>query len=160
MNGVLLFIEKVSKSLQIVSITALTFIMLLTVTDVVGRWFGHPVDGTFEMVGLAGAVVIAFAIPVTSWMRGHIYVDFLYQKLSKRARNVLHICTRLIVIITFSLIGWNLFKLAYKFYISGEVTPTRLLPFYPIAYGLGICCLIQCLVAGCEIIKIKEGTYE
>jgi TRAP-type C4-dicarboxylate transport system permease small subunit len=153
-------VERLGKLMQVVSGIALTFIMLLTVTDVAGRLFGHHVDGTFELVGLGGAVVIGFALPITSWMRGHIFVDFLYQKAPKGFQKGLHIATRFIVLVTFVFIGWNLLKLGYALYVHGEVTLTRQLPFYPVAYGLGVCCFIQCLVAFCEMIKVAGGTYE
>jgi TRAP-type C4-dicarboxylate transport system permease small subunit len=160
MGNFLAVMEKISKWMQVISGVSLTFIMLLTVADVAGRLLGHPVDGTFEMVGLGGAVAIAFALPITSWTRGHIFVDFLYQKTPKNFQNALNVSTRIVVMVIFSLMGWNLFKLARALYKSGEVTVTRQLPFYPIAYGIGVCCFTQCLISFCEILKIKEGTYE
>ena len=152
--------ERLGKWMQAVSCIALTFIMLLTVSDVGLRIIGRPIVGTYEIVGLVGAVVIAFAIPMTSWMRGHIFVDFFYLKCPKPVQRILNIITRLISIGLFIVIGWNLFDVALDLYRAGEVTLTRHLPFYPIAYGLGACCFIQCLVLFCDILKILGGNYE
>jgi TRAP-type C4-dicarboxylate transport system permease small subunit len=160
MEGVFGVVQRLSKWMQVISCVALTFIMLLTVADVVGRLFGSPIVGTFEIVGLGGAVVIGFAIPITSWMRGHIFVDFFYQKCPKSVQNAMNTITRLMSLVLFVLIGWNLFRVASELYASGEVTLTRQLPFYPIAYGLGVCCFIQCLVLICDIFKIFGGKYE
>jgi TRAP-type C4-dicarboxylate transport system permease small subunit len=160
METVFRIVERMSKGLQVVSGIALTFIIILTDADVILRIFGHPIIGTYEMVSLSGAVVIAFAIPMTSWLRGHIYVDFLYQKLAKAIQNILNIVTRLIGIGAFGIIGWNLFLLGFDLFTSGEVTLTRHLPFYPIAYGLGVCCFMQCVVLVTDIFKITGGTYE
>jgi TRAP-type C4-dicarboxylate transport system permease small subunit len=160
MEGVFSVIERLSKWMQAIACVALTFIMLLTVADVVLRLFGSPIVGTFEMVGLGGAIVIGFAIPITSWMRGHIFVDFFYQKCPKPVQNILNGVTRIMGIVLFFVIGWNLFRVAFELYKSGEVTLTRQLPFYPIAYGLGVCCFIQCLVLICDIFKIIGGKYE
>ena len=101
MEGVFGVVERLSKWMQAISGLALTFIMLLTVADVVLRLFGSPIVGTFEMVGLGGAVVIGFAIPITSWLRGHIFVDFFYQKCPKAAQDILNSFTRLLGIVTF-----------------------------------------------------------
>ncbi len=49
--------------------------MLLTVADVVLRLLGRPIVGTYELVALGGAVAIGLSLPLTSWVRGHIYVD-------------------------------------------------------------------------------------
>jgi TRAP-type C4-dicarboxylate transport system permease small subunit len=160
MGGLFWVVESLSKWMSVISGIALTFIMLLTCSDVVLRLFGKPIVGTFEMVGLGGAVIIGFAIPITSWMRGHIFVDFLVLKFPKGLKNAVNTLTRLMSIAIFGLIGWNLMIYAHELYVSGEVTLTRQLPFYPIGYGLGICAFIQCLVLICDIFKIYGGTYE
>ncbi len=56
--------------------------MLVTLTDVVMRYMGKPIFGSMEIVCFTSAVVIGFAIPYTSWTKGHIIVDFLMEKLS------------------------------------------------------------------------------
>ncbi len=160
MGGFSGLVEKLSIFMQAVAAVALTFIMLLTVADVVLRLFGHPIVGTFEMVGLGGAVAIGFAIPITSWFRGHIYVDMVLNWMPKGLRNTFNVITRLIGIALFVVIGWQLFGIAYDYYKAGEVTLTRQLPFYPIAYGLGICAFIQALVLVCDIGKVFGGKYE
>jgi len=160
MAGLLWFTEKLSKLMNVIAYSALTFIMLLTVADVVLRFFGHPIVGTFELVGLGGAVAIGFGIPLTSWLRAHIYVDFIIQKFPKWGMNTMNILTRVISIALFILIGYNLFIYATDLYSSGEVSLTRQIPFYPIAYGMGVCCFIQCLVLITDIIKVIGGKYE
>ncbi len=160
MGGFVGFAERLSKWMSYISACALTFIMLLTVADVFLRLFDRPIVGTFEMVGLGGAVVIGFAVPITSWIRGHIYVDFVINGFSKKVRNTFNVVTRLVSVVLFILIGWNLFLYAYSLYKSGEVSLTRQLPFYPIAYGLGVCCFIQCLVLITDVVKITGGKYE
>jgi TRAP-type C4-dicarboxylate transport system permease small subunit len=153
-------VERLSKWMQAVAGAALTFIMLLTVADVVLRLFGRPIVGTFEMVSKGGAIVIGFAIPITSWLRGHIFVDFFYQKCPKVVQNTMNVATRLVGIGLFFLIGWQLFGMGVDLYRSGEVTLTRQIPFYPLAYGLGVCSFIECLVLICDIGKIAGGQYE
>jgi hypothetical protein len=58
------------------------------------------------------------------------------------------------------LIGYNLWKYGRDLFVSGEVSLTRQIPFYPIAYGMAICCFIQCLVLICDLFKIFGGQYE
>jgi hypothetical protein len=68
--------------------------------------------------------------------------------------------TRLLCIGLFGLIGTNLFSIANEFRLSGEVTSTIQLPFYHIAYGVGVCCFLECLVFVFDISKIWKGQYE
>jgi TRAP-type C4-dicarboxylate transport system permease small subunit len=153
-------VERISRWMLGFSGVVLTLIMLLTVSDVILRIFKTPIIGTYELVSLGGAAVIAFAIPRTSWLRGHIFVDFFYQGWPTKARMVLNLATRLICIAVYILIGWNLIQLGMDLHTSGEVTPTRHLPFYPVAYALSLCCFIECLVMVHDIFKVIGGTYE
>ena len=160
MAGLLWFTEKISRVMNTIAYTALICIMLLTVADVILRYFKHPIVGTFEMVGLGGAIVIGFAIPLTSWLRTHIYVDFIVQKFPDKAKNVVNVLTRIMGIALFITIGCNLFLYATDLLQSGEVSLTRKIPFYPIAYGLAVSCFVQSLVLITDIIKIIGGKYE
>ena len=160
MEVALAYVEKLGKWMQVVSGVALTCLMFLTTADVVGRTFGHPIIGTYELVGLGGAIVLGFAMPITSWVRGHIFVESLYERWPKPVQVITHTATRLVSIILFVLIGWNLYKLGYDLRIAREVTLTRHIPFYPVAYGLAFCCLVQALVLVCEIMRKLGGRHE
>jgi len=104
--------------------------------------------------------VIGFAVPLTTFLKGHVLVDFFVLKFPKGVRNTVHIVTRLLGIGLFSLLGWNLIKLGMDLYRTGEVSLTLQLPFYPVAYGIGLCCFVQCLVLFAHILQVIGGTYE
>ena len=153
-------IHGLSKLLNVLAGVAITFIMFLTVVDVILRSFRRPIVGTYELVAFSGAVVIGFAVPLTTFLKGHVLVDFFVLKFPKTIRNPMHILTRLLGILLFSLLGWNLIKLGMDLYRTGEVSLTLQLPFYPVAYGLGVCCFVQCLVLVAHILQVIGGTYE
>lgn len=160
MEGVLKIVMRLSKLINVVAELALTFMMFLTVADVILRSFRRPIVGTYELVAYMGAVVIGFSIPLTGWMRGHISVDLLTSRFSQKVKNVFNITTRCLVIGLFLLIGWRLVKYGINLCRVKEVSMTLKMPFYPVAYGLAICCFIYCLVFFCDIVKIVRGTYE
>jgi TRAP-type C4-dicarboxylate transport system permease small subunit len=160
MEGFLSKVKEISRFLNLIAGISLSFLMFLTITDVILRFFRKPIVGTYELVAFSGAVVIGFSVPLTSWVKGHVYVDFFILRFSQKTRNILHILTRSLVIWLFLMIGWNLIKYGMDLHKSGEVSLTLQMPFYPIAYGLAICCFIQCLVILCDILKILGGKYE
>jgi TRAP-type C4-dicarboxylate transport system permease small subunit len=160
MAGFFKTIRFVSNVLNIIAGIAVTFMMLLTVTDVLLRAGGHPIIGTFEIVALSLALVIGFAIPKVSMDRGHVTMDFLLVKLSQSGRDVMNTFTRLLGLILFACIGYNLFNVAARFHASGEVTATIKIPFYPVAYGVAVCCLLECFVFIFDIVKIWRHEYE
>lgn len=160
MESYLNLVKQLSRLLNLIAGIAITFVMALTVGDVILRIFGKPIVGTYELVAFTGAVVIGFAVPMTSWVRGHIYVDFFVLKMPRLVRNLFNFLTRCVSTALFYLIGWNLLKMAWDLQKSGEVSPTLQLPFYPVAYAIGICCFVECLVLIGDILKIYGGQYE
>ncbi len=160
MEGFLNKVKRISQYLNVIAGISLTFLMLLTITDVVLRLFKRPVVGTYELVAFSGAVVIGFSMPLTSFIRQHIFVDFFILKFSQKVRDIFNIATRCLVIGLFLLVGWNMLKYARDLQKSGEVSLTLQMPFYPIAYGVGVCCFILCLVFVGDIIKIVKGEYD
>ncbi|MHB9099229.1 MAG: TRAP transporter small permease [Syntrophales bacterium] len=160
MNGFLKTVTEISRLLNIIAGISLIFLMLLTIIDVLLRGFNRPLLGTYELVALSGAIVVGFSMPQTALSRGHIYVDFLIAKFSQRVRNAYNVTTRCVVFLLFFITGWNLFKYGWDLQRSGEVSLTLQMPFYPVAYGVGICCFVQCLVMVCDIMKIHGGKYD
>jgi TRAP-type C4-dicarboxylate transport system permease small subunit len=153
-------LKTVTKVLDLIGGAALTFMMLLTVTDVLMRAFGHPLIGTFEVVAMSLALVIGFTIPKVSFDRGHVRVDMVIERVSPKTRRIMNIFTRLICLGLFLIISYNLFGVANELRTAGEVSPTIQLPSYPFAYGVAVCCCIECLVFVQDIIKIGKGEYE
>jgi TRAP-type C4-dicarboxylate transport system permease small subunit len=154
------FFRVVNKFLSFIGGTALSLMMFLTVADVLMPAGGHPILGTYEMVSLMLAVVIGFTIPMVSLARGHVYMEIVLDKLSKRNKALLNTFTRILCLVLFIIIGYNLIMVGRELHMSGEVSSTLKIPFFPIAYGVGVCCFVECLVFIFDIVKIWRGQYE
>jgi len=160
MKWFLTAVPQLGKALNVIAGTALTVMMLLTVADVILRKLGHPIIGSYELVSLGAAVVIGFSLPFTSLAKAHVAVDFLLLGLRGWKRGALLVATRVIALLLFAAIGAYLFKKGMYMRSTGEVSLTLQMPFYPVAYGLGVCCFVECLVLLWDILKIAEGQYE
>jgi TRAP-type C4-dicarboxylate transport system permease small subunit len=153
-------LQRVGKILNYIGGAALTFMMFLTVADVLLRAGGHPILGTYELVSLTLAIVIGFTIPKVSLDRGHVYMEILLEKLSKRDKAIMNTFTRILALVLFAIIGYNLMLISKEFHASGEVSSTLKLPFFPISFFVGVCCFIECFVFLFDIAKIWRGQYE
>ncbi len=156
LDGVL----KINEAMQAIASVFLTFIVLLTTLDVVLRLFRMPIPGSVEIIAIAGGVVIGFTVPITSWMRGHISVDFVLNSLSGRTRDAFNVVTRCVAIFLVLLISWNSAKIGAGFMKGSEVSGTLQIPLYPVAYALAVCFFVLAVVLVCDILKIIGGTYE
>lgn len=160
MDRLFVFMKRLSRWLAVVAGAALTFMMLLTVADVTMRAMGRPIMGSYEVVSLTLGLVIGFAIPLVTLNKQHVYMDLLVNSLPGRGRTAIITLTRIMNIVLFVLIGYALFLIGNEFRTSGEVSPTIKLPFYPMAYGIGICCFIQCFVFLYQILESWRGSHE
>jgi len=134
--------------------------MLLTSADVLFRLFKHPILGTYELVGLFGALTIAFAIPATTLNKGHVAVDFVVDKLPSSSRKICTIITILLSISLFALIAWQSFLYAEIPRTTGEVTLNLQMPFYPAVYAISAATLLVCIVLFLDLAPPKERTSE
>jgi len=155
----ILFFEKtvklLSSFLNLFAAAALSAIILLTCIDVSMRYFfSRPIAGTYDLVSLMGAVIAAFAMPYTMLMRGHVAVDLLVRKLSKRKQLAVETVTHVVGILLFLILTWQCAGLAADMKAAGEVTPTLLLPFYPVVYAMSVCFLVLCLAILINLLKI------
>lgn len=151
-------VKGISGVMNAIAALALSFVMLLTAIDVVLRIFGIPIVGTYELVGFMGGVIVGFAIPMTSWDRAHIYVDLAIRRLSRGKRETIIVSTRMMAIAFFAIAGINLFRQGYYLRRTGEVSPTLQLPFYPVVFGIGLACVVECLVLAADIVKsLRDG---
>ena len=146
----MLFFEKTIKLLSsffnLFAAASLAAIILLTCTDVSMRYFfNRPMAATYDLVSLMGAVIAAFAMPYTMLMRGHVAVDLVVRKLSRRKRLAVETVTHVVGILLFLIMVWQCWVLASDMKVAGEVMPTILLPFYPIVYAMAVCFFVLCL---------------
>jgi TRAP-type C4-dicarboxylate transport system permease small subunit len=146
-----------SKTLNAAGAVLLTLMMLLTVVDVVLRYLGRPITGTFELMSFAGALVVGLALAQTSLDGAHVNVDMFIEAISSRRKNCLLIFNRLIGIGIFALLAWSLFVKGNDLYQTGEVSLTLQVPYYPVAYGLSLCCLMEALVLFSDILRALLG---
>jgi TRAP-type C4-dicarboxylate transport system permease small subunit len=146
MEVVLSACRRLSVCMNAVGGTVLFLMMMLTVTDVILRFFGRPITGTYELVAVAGAIVVGFAIPQTSQDKAHICVDFLIENRAETVRKTFYVFTRVLGVLLFALLAWHLFLKGNHLYRSGDVSMTLHLPYYPPAFALAFCCLAECVV--------------
>ncbi len=161
MKGLHTTVFKLAKAMDVIGGVVITFMMLVTVLDVILRYIGKPITGTYELVFLGGAVLIGCAIPRTSWDGGHVSVDLVLEGLSKGVRKVMTVVTRLMGIVFFFFLGWNLFALGTTLYNKEEVSLTLHVPIFPVAYILGVCAFVECLVLLSQLVMtVSEVGHE
>jgi len=153
-------IKQLSSTLNIFASVALTAMMLLTCCDVSMRYFlNRPMTGTYDLIGLIGALIAAFAMPYTFLKGGHVAVDLLVRILPKKKRLIIETATHIIGILLFLVLSWQCIALGLDMKASGEVTPILFIPFYPVLYCMAFCFFILCIAIAYDLFDIwsREG---
>jgi TRAP-type C4-dicarboxylate transport system permease small subunit len=153
------FFEKavtgMSTFFSMIASAALMLMMVLSCADIFMRYlFNRPITGTYDIVGLSGAVLVSFALPYTMLKKGHVAVEILVQSLSRGKRLVIETFSHLLGISLFLVLVWQAILLSRDMKAAGEVTPTVHLPFYPIVYCMALCFFILSLAIVVNLLHV------
>ncbi len=146
MKKIFAVVPTLSRIMLWIAAVAIASIVVLTVCDVVLRRFRMPIAYTYEVVVLLGAIAIGFSIAQTTLDKGHVLMDFVIDKVSARWRKALYIITRFLGTGMFAIFSWRMFLLGSNLRRAGEVTPILQIPLYPVAFSIGVCFVVECLV--------------
>lgn len=109
----------------------------------VARWL---LAGEVDLVEIAGAIVIACALPYTTAAKGHVAIEYFFDKLSPRGRRLVDTPLRLLVMALFAVLAWQSVRYGLALAACGEVTPTLQIPVYWIPYVIAVCLGVSVLV--------------
>jgi TRAP-type C4-dicarboxylate transport system permease small subunit len=129
----------------------------LTCANIASRTVLGPVRGTFELMGYFGAVVTASALAYTQLNRGHIAVNVLINRFSKKTQQRLNAFNNLVCTLFFALVAWQIALKAHGFMKTGEVSETLRMIFYPFTYGVAIGCGVLALVFLVDWLQAVRG---
>jgi TRAP-type C4-dicarboxylate transport system permease small subunit len=136
---------------------SLVGMVFLTCADVVGGLFNHPVLGSEEIVGLMGAVVLAFGLPITHREKGHIGVDLVYRLFPDKMKRIVDIGISFVTCVFFALVTWQSYLYAAEMRKVGLVSPTIQFPVHYVIYGVCVGSLILAIMIFVELIEGLRG---
>ncbi len=130
--------------------------MLLTVTDIIGRLFGKPVHQSYELTGILGVLVLSFALPKTALDRGNVSIDVLTAKMSRTLKKGIFVLTRIFNIALLAVLTWFVFKKGYALSKTGTVYDVLHIGTFYTLYVLAFACFILMLVFIADIFSVQQ----
>ncbi|MDT3678588.1 MAG: TRAP transporter small permease [Burkholderiaceae bacterium] len=140
MKALAAFDTFVNRALAAVAGLALIAMMLFTVADMVLRAFGHPVAGSYEVIGWLSAVAMALALGYAQLHKGHVAIDLVVQQLRPRTRAVVEMLTALASLLLFAAVAWYVAGYGVVLHRSGSLSETLKAIVYPWVYVVAIGC--------------------
>lgn len=123
-------------------------IVLLTVADVVGRYFfNHPVLGASEAIEFMLAILVFGTLPLATAAGDHVVIDLVDFALAPRAKRAQQQIIHVLNAALLGFIGWRLWQRAAELGAHGDVTQSLQLPLAPLGYAMAtMSCLSAVLV--------------
>jgi len=133
-------------ALAYVACVSLMVMVLVTSAEVVLRLFRVSLTGAYDIVKIAAAITIAAALPYTTAIKGHVAIEYFFQKLGRRGRIVLDALMRLGGMALFGLLAWGCVDYGNSLRAKGEVSMTLQLPIFWVPYLLAVSCALVVLI--------------
>ena len=153
------FLEKLNrilnKGLLVIGGAAVLALMALATGNVLLRMFGLPFRGAYELVSFLGAVVTAFALGYTQKRKFNIVVDILSDKFPMGVKRLLDGIGYLIGLLFFAVIAWVVLRWGLKIAVSGEVSETLKIAYYPFIFCVALGFAVLSLTLAIDLI----GTF-
>jgi len=126
--------ELLRRGLMIAGGVSLLALTLLATTNVALRIFQVPASGTYEVVSFLGAIVTAGALGYTQKRKDHIVVDILSDKFPAPVKRVLDRVSYALILVFFSIVSWQTFVYGKRLMLTGEVSETLKIAYYPFVF--------------------------
>ncbi len=140
MKALIAFETFVNRALAAVAGIALIAMMLFTVADMVLRAFGHPVAGSYEVIGWLSAVAMALALGYAQLHKGHVAIDLVVERLRPRTKAAVEALTTLASLLLFVAVAWYVASYGLVLHESGSLSETLKAIVYPWVYVVAIGC--------------------
>ena len=124
----------------------LVAMIVVTCADVALRVCGAPVKGAYDVVRVAGAVTIACALPVTTAMKGHVAIEYFFQRLNRGWRLAVDSVMRLVMIGGFLFAAYGSVMYGLRFLRNGQVTDTIAMPIFWVPWLMAVSFGVTALV--------------
>jgi TRAP-type C4-dicarboxylate transport system permease small subunit len=132
-------VEKITRFIietcGIIGVIILLAMMMMTVTDVIMRYFfRQPIIGSMEISVTLMVCIVFLGIGWCALNDGHISVDIITGKLSKRSRALLNGFDNIVTLVLALLITWRSFMEAVSVKDMEVTSPILGIPRYPFVF--------------------------
>ena len=140
-------VRRLEQTLGYFAALTLFVTMLLTLADVLGRYFfSAPLPAGHELTELLVGVVVYTAIPLITIQNQQITITLFSARLSGWPRHLLVTIVPLFSAVVMGLLAWRLIVQASKLAEFGSATLYLQWSIYPFVYFMGIMAVVSALI--------------
>lgn len=152
-NVIRMLFDLIALWLYQIAMALLVGLMLLTTVDVIGRFFGHAVLGSYQISELVQVWILCLAWPLSVRLKAHVRVEFIASRFPKTLKKVIEYISDILILFVFALLGWQGIKNTLLSRELGDFVSIVEIPLYPFKLAIPIGALIACPVLLFSIIR-------
>jgi TRAP-type C4-dicarboxylate transport system permease small subunit len=162
MNAFEKVLRFITEKMAWVAMVAILACVAVVVTDVIRYQLVHePLPGTHEVVELIAAVILSMGIGYLTFVRGHVSVGILVDRLRPRAQAGFDLFNALISLAFTIWLTQGIIEMATRNLRYGWVTGVLEIPRAPFMYLIAVSLALTCVVLVRDVIKavmvIRKG---
>jgi TRAP-type transport system small permease protein len=141
-------IDKIADIQQLMANGVLLLMMAIITFDVVGRnFFNNPLKGSYELTELSSAMLVFLALAITHRVGDHITIDFLVERFSEKARNLIQGVVELVIALVTLLMALQIYDNGLRMMERNATTAELALPVHPFLFLIALTVIIFTLTA-------------
>lgn len=156
-GGIDALLRKVSLVANRAGCAILTFLVVVLVADVIGRFIDYPVLGSYEIIQYGFGLVVCLSLAYASVEAEPIVIDLLFGLFPKRLQRLLIGVSEALSIVMFALIVWRLGAIGMESYKISERSTTLGIPVSIFEFALCLGFALLTLVIVLQFVKTVGG---
>jgi len=147
------YIHKASQWLKFIAGIALIAMMAVIGAHVLLRFFGKPIQGSYEVIQYFMVILLASGLAYTAAVRGNIAVSIVVRRLPLRVQASFNTITSFIGLIMFTVIAWHIVLYGMDLWRTGIVSSVLRIPYFQFIFLAAFGVITLCLVLLVEFCK-------
>lgn len=153
-------LERILRLLAYAGGLVLAGLMLLVIYEITMRYFfGRPFRGGYELTELAMSLIVAFGLPYTAVVRGHVSVDLFSRWLDHPSIRWLTGLVYLSCAVLLAFVAWQATKYAMGSLRWGDLTNMMRVPKFPFQLAVAISMALFALVMLLQSVRVMAGKH-
>ena len=147
-----MIIRRAAILIKIIGAGGLVLVMLLIVSNIIYRFSGHTIVGTYELVTLIIVIPAACGLGYAALEKTHVTIRVLVSRFPQRAQLILESLTATLSLIILASISWATLVLLSERGLE-EKTLVLDFPYLPVKFIWVLGLLFYCLIILLELLK-------